>query len=372
MTFDQLVTEAPESGEINAQLNRSSAREALEIDVLDPTGDPSWDRLATSHPRFTFFHSSAWMRVLCKTYGHKPLALYCHRHGETKALLPLLEVASRFTGRRGVSLPFSDSCEPLYFGDFDPSILFEELRTLARERAWKHFEIRGRLAPNLPPRPSIAFHGHSLDLRSGAETLFEAFASPVRRAIRKAERSGLTVRFNASEEALREFYRLHIHTRRQHGLPPQPLSFFENIYDEVIKPGLGFLVLARSASHTVAAAVYFHMGRVAVYKFGASDARYQDLRPNNLVMWHAIQYLAQNGFETLHLGRTSRQNEGLRRFKLAWGAVEQPINYSRFDIRSNYWTTKTDTCVGIHNALFTRLPLILNRLIGTILYPHLD
>jgi len=368
----QFITEVPQSVGSGTRLNGSPTSEALEIRILDPTCDPGWDRLVSSHPDFTFFHSSAWMRVLCETYGHKALALYCSRHGKPKVMLPLVEVASRFTGRRGVSLPFTDSCDPLVFGDSDPDIVFQALRALAREREWKHFELRGRLACDLLPRPSIAFHGHSLDLRDGAEVLFNKFASSVRRAIRKAERSGLTVRLSTSEEAIREFYRLHARTRRRHGLPPQPFLFFQNIYREIIKPGLGFVAVAHDGSKTAAAAVYFHTEKNAVFKFGASDERCQDLRPNNLVMWHAIRHLACNDVETLHLGRTSHRNEGLRRFKLAWGAGEEPIEYFRFDMRTNDWAASRDSTSGSHNALFSKLPLSLNRLIGAAIYPHLD
>ena len=163
---------------------------------------------------------------------------------------------------------------------------------------------------------------------------------------------------SGSEEDVGAFYRLHVRTRRRHGLPPQPFSFFRNIHRHVIKPGLGFVALAHSASRPIAGAVFFSLGRNAIYKFGASDERYQDSRPNNLVIWHAIQKLAAARAETLHLGRTSLRNEGLRRFKLGWGTIERPLEYFRFDVTSNCWTPAKDNASGIHNALFKRLPLI--------------
>ena len=372
MTIDQLVTDSPDPGETSDRFNRRSAPELHKVDVFDPSCDPRWDRLATSHPDFSFFHCSAWIRVLCKTYGHKPLALCWSRNGKPVALLPILEVASAFTGRRGVTLPFTDSCGPLYFGRFDSGIVLEKLHVLAQARGWKHFEIRATLASDLPRQPSLRFHGHLLDLHNGVEVLFKRFASPVRRSIRKAEQSGLIVRSSTSDEAMDEFYGLHVRTRRRHGLPPQPVAFFQNIHAEIIKPGLGFIVLASSGSKTVAAAIYFQMKAKAVFKFGASDERYQGLRPNNLVMWHAIRRLAQDGVEILDFGRTSLPNEGLRRFKLGWGATEEPIEYFRFDMRTNDWTASRDLASGFHSALFTQLPLILNRLIGSAIYPHLD
>jgi len=218
----------------------------------------------------------------------------------------------------------------------------------------------------------VAYYGHTLDLRANAEDLLTRFKSSVRRALRKAVESGLSVQVNQTREAILEYYRLHVQTRRRHGLPPQPVSFFLNIHDELIKPGLGFVVLANSGSRIVAAAVFFHFGRKAVYKFGASDERFQKFRGNNLIMWEGIRFLAQNGAETLHFGRTSLENDGLRRFKLAWGTEEETMEYFKFDTVAEEWVTGRDSASGFHNAVFGRLPSALNCLAGAVIYPHLD
>ena len=157
------------------------------------------------------------------------------------------------------------------------------------------------------------------------------FDSQVRRAIRKAERSNVSALVARNRQAIDDFYRLHVQTRRRHGLPPQPASFFANIYEHIIKPGLGFIVLARRGSRPIAAAVFFRFGKNAVYKYGASDKRFQEFRANNLVMWQGIQLLARTGIEKLHFGRTDSENDGLRRFKLSWDTQEETIDYFRVD-----------------------------------------
>jgi hypothetical protein len=161
-------------------------------------------------------------------------------------------------------------------------------------------------------------------------------------------------------------------TRKRHGLPPQPISFFLNIHDEVIKPGLGFVVTASIGSRPVAAAVFFHFGKKAVYKFGASDERFQSLRGNNMIMWEGIRFLAQNGVATLHFGRTSLENDGLRRFKLTWGTEEKAIEYFKFDTVAEAWVIGREAAPAFCEAIFGRLPLALNRLAGAAIYPHLD
>ena len=89
----------------------------LDITLIDPLSGSGWDDLLSTHPDTTIFHTSAWARVLARTYGHQPFYLHFTRSGRSAALLPLMEVASRFTGSRGVCLPFSDFCAPLLFGD---------------------------------------------------------------------------------------------------------------------------------------------------------------------------------------------------------------------------------------------------------------
>ena len=133
------------------------------------------------------------------------------------------------------------------------------------------------------------------------------------------------------------FYRLHVRTRRRHGLPPQPFKFFLNIQKELIDHNLGFIVLARAGSRVVAAAMFFRSGISALYKYAASDERYQQLRGSDLVLWEGIQFLIKTGSQSLHLGRTSLDNSGLRKFKLGWAVTEQMLHYFRFDVARNSW-----------------------------------
>jgi lipid II:glycine glycyltransferase (peptidoglycan interpeptide bridge formation enzyme) len=207
-------------------------------------------------------------------------------------------------------------------------------------------------------------------LRSGIKELVTRFASPVRRAIRKAERSDVTAVIVRNRAAINDFYHLHVQTRRRHGLPPQSISFFLSIYEHIIKPGLGFIVLAQRESRPIAAAVFFCFGKNALYKYGASDKRFQELRANNLVMWQGIQFLARNGAEKLHFGRTEQENEGLRRFKLSWGTEEEALNYFRVDPSGRKYAARHDS--AFHKRIFCRLPLAFNRLAGSMIYPHLD
>jgi hypothetical protein len=241
---------------------------------------------------------------------------------------------------------------------------------MAEERGWKHWELRGGEKPEQAVTPSASFCSHTLDLSGGEDKLFAAFDPAVRRAIRKADRHGLAATVRTDRDAVLAYYRLHVRTRRRHGLPPQPLKYFLNIHAEIIAPGLGSVVLVSKGKEPVAGAVFFHLGSRALYKFGACDERLQELRANNLAMWTGIRSLSNTGFTSLDFGRTSPHQEGLRKYKIGWGATESVAHYYRPGTGKK--SSSRGPASGILTALFSRLPLSVNRLLGGILYPHLD
>jgi hypothetical protein len=345
---------------------------SLQVRILDPINDPGWDHVVALHRDAGCFHTSAWAKVLHQTYNHQPFYLQFSRGRSLAALIPLMEVRSLFTGRRGVCLPFSDACEPLIFDREAVDLVRDRLVRFAHERCWKHLEIRGGKFFQLAPSAATKFYGHTLELRNGAVESITRFASSVRRAIRKAERSDVSAVVLHNRPAIGDFYRLHVQTRRRHGLPPQPASFFLNIYEHIIKPGLGFIVLARRGSRPIATAIFFRFGKNALYKYGASDKRFQEFRANNLVMWQGIQFLARGNAEKLHFGRTVCENDGLRRFKLSWGTKEETINYFRVDPSGRKCLVAAPSDSGLHKKIFAMLPLAVNRLAGRMIYPHLD
>ncbi len=346
---------------------------AKDLVVVNPLEHSKWDALLADHPEAHVFHGTAWARVLHETYGHKSVCICRFRGGQLKQLLPLMEVSSPLTGRRGVSLPFSDFCSPLTSDTGDLGPLYEYATKCGRERNWRYIECRGGAGQTWPgSKSSLAFFGHNIALAGGETALFKQLDAAVRRGVRKAQQQGVRIEFSNDRSSVATFYELHCRTRRRHGVPPQSFRFFENIARHVIETGQGFVAVARLGEQPLAAAVFLHQGSRALFKFGASDRGLQHLRANNLLMWEAIKHCFQKGFANLHLGRTSLDNEGLRRFKLGFGAVEERIDYTKYDLRRSAFITDVDRAAGTINSVFRCLPLPLLRLSGKILYRHLS
>ncbi|MGH7952850.1 MAG: lipid II:glycine glycyltransferase FemX [Limisphaerales bacterium] len=336
----------------------------------NPLEHSDWDSLILERPDFSFFHSSAWANVLTETYGYTPTYFIARKSGALHSLLPIMEVASRLTGRRGISLPFTDDCEPLCPDTTSFKKLFQNAIEFGKGRDWKFIEFRGgrKFANRIPA--SLSFHGHTVDLADGEGLLFNNLKNSVRRAIRNAEKNGVEVEISQDLESVRNFYSLQCKARRKHGLPPQPFSFFANIQKYVLSRNFGFVALARWQKNPIAASIFFQFGDCAIYKFGASDEGFQNLRGNNLTMWEAIKCLSRRGVKKMDLGRTSVKNEGLRRFKSGWGAEEKTIEFFKYDLRQNTFVADRDESCGWHNRVFRSLPSFASRLIGKALYRH--
>ena len=365
------VTESPNASELSPSGHTRLAASDQFLRI-DPSGFPDWDVMLTQNAESSFFHTSAWARVLQETYGHVPTYFCRFANGQLMELLATVEVSSRWTGRRGVSLAFTDFCAPLRAQREQGGKVYQEAMVYGRERGWRYLECRGNNREWQGSSPSLGFYRHSIDLDCAKEGLFNRLNGAVKRGILKAQKSSITIEFANDLDSIQIYYKLHCRTRRQHGVPPQPFLFFENIFRHVLLSGHGFVALARAGGKIVAAGVFFHHLKQAHYKFGASDYTFQHLRPNNLLMWEVIQRFAKEVYQSLDLGRTSLVNEGLRRFKLGFGAREDSIEYFKYDFVKQRFVKSPDRAQGWVNHLFRWCPTPWLRLFGQVLYPHLS
>jgi hypothetical protein len=347
----------------------SADRPALRVE--DPLARSDWDDLVATHPQATFFHGSAWARTLVESYGFKCRYVAAIQGGRLLGLLPVIEANSWLRGKRGVSLPFTDECAPLVSESVSAEALFKFALDEGQGRGWKYLEVRGGNEHFGEFSQSISYYTHTLPLTPTLEETFAKFDSAVRRAIRKAERSGVSVRFGNDLESVRAYYHLHCRTRTRHGAPPQPFYFFERLCKYVLQRDLGFIALAFHEERPISGAMFFRSRARAIYKYGASDERFQSLRGANLVFWRSIQKLIAAGTAELNFGKTIMSNEGLRKFKLGWGAQERIIHYARYGFYRQAFIEMADLAGGISTAAFSRLPVFLSRWIGRYAYAHL-
>src|SRR5215831_17878224 len=119
------------------QRSASGNHVSTKTEWIDPLTDPRWPRLLERHPRASVFQSRGWLEALRRTYGYVPAALATRpSSGKLRSGIVFCEVKSWLTGRRLVSVPFSDYCDALVEDDDDQGQLIEALHS---HRAWKYF-----------------------------------------------------------------------------------------------------------------------------------------------------------------------------------------------------------------------------------------
>lgn len=341
------------------------------VELIDPIGDPSWAEFVAASPTSEIFHHPRWLELLRDQYSYEIKACCVRGEDGIEAALPFARVDSRLTGSRLVSLPFSDMCSPALSAGAD----LEALGTLG-EAVASHAEEEGLeltvhgAMPGIPGGfVSERFVRHELQLPEDPDAAEKGASKSLRRGVSKARKEGLRAERRTDAGALDAFYRLHLRTRQRLGVPTQPKRFIAR-FEELFAAGLGSVWLILDGETPVAANVYLTHNDTVTYKYGASAAEALPKRPNNLLMLEAIRWSCENGFRKFDFGRTDLDNEGLRRFKVSWGAEELPLSYT-------YLTSREPAPVGeqslrerVMTATIQRSPAVVGRLAGEMLYRH--
>ncbi len=335
-----------------------------------------------AHPRSSIFHSTGWLEALHGTYGYRPVVLSTSVQGPLNDGLVFCDVDSWITGRRWVSLPFSDHCEPLTNQSGSEQALLSSLPGLLERYGLRYFEMRmtqnaefgGGTSPSSLSRSTCPYYFHRLDLVPDFNTLFRNLhKDSTQRKIRRAEREGLGYELGDSPDLLDSFFRLQILTRRRHGLPPQPKQWFRNIL-RCLGEAAQIRVAYRGKTPIAAIFTLTHKDTV-VYKYGCSDAAYHNLGAMQMLLWRTIEESKRDGMKTLDLGRSRPSNEGLIRFKSRLGSTVSALSYSRFSPTVSqsgaYQSPDQGWMAAFRFKLFRRIPPAVSCALGTRLYRHI-
>jgi hypothetical protein len=345
---------------------------------INPLTDRRWTDFVGQHPQASVFHTAGWLDSLQRTYGYQPFVLTTN--GPQEALtngIPFCRIKSWLTGERLVSVPFADHCQPLTSDAKDlHAILEHAVHALNGKSARNHVEIRPLQSEGLGMAEKTGFHTgrsfrlHLLDLQPTADELLKAFdKNSVQRRLRRVTRENLQYEEGTSEDLLKKFYRLQILTRRRHQIPPQPVGWFRNLIAL-----LGDSVKIRVVSKDqvpIASILTLSFNGTVVYKYGCSDATYNNLAGTPFLFWQTIQDAKQRGAHTFDMGRSDMDNPGLINFKSNWGTRDLPLVYWRFPEQAEKQSEGAPSGARKAGAyVISRLPDPLLILIGRTLYKH--
>ena len=339
----------------------------MAVYTTNPLQDERWKAFVGAHPRSSIFHTRGWLEALHRTYAYEPVAFTtCSPTTELTNAIVFCEVRSWATGRRLVSLPFSDHCDPLVAHDEQQTELLSEILSYrARPNQQGYVEIRPRSQSSLAPfAAERKFCFHVLDLQPSHEKLFRGFHhDSVQRKIKRAVREGLRCECENSPRLLDLFYELLLKTRRRQGVPPQPRQWFRNLA-ACLGDRMAISVVWKGAS-AVASVITLRHRDTVVYKYGCSDAPFHPLGGVHFAFWNTIQRAKEDGFREFDLGRSDPANGGLVTFKDRWGTTRSTLTYFRYPSSSVHKEHSR------WQALFRHMPNRILTAAGALLYKHI-
>jgi hypothetical protein len=343
---------------------------------IDPTKDKRWAELVERHPRASVFHTVGWLKSLQRTYGYEPVAFTTSSPtGDLNNGLVFCHIDSWLTGRRLVSLPFSDHCEPLCDSAEEVNFLIRNLQTSMEHQKWKYLEVRpihgnfSQARDGIAFLPAARYFLHRLDLRPDLNDVFRSLdKDSVQRRIQRAQRAGLVEKCGRSEDLLKEFYALFVITRHRQHVPPIPYAWFRNLIhcqDKALE-----IRLAYQGKKPIAAILTLQFRDVVYYKYGCSDARFHKFGATPWLLWKAIAAGKSNGANEFDMGRTQEDHRGLLAFKNRWVPHPERLVYWKFPVATSFdsvgsWKLK------MAKRIFSHMPDRLLTMTGRLIYRHI-
>jgi serine/alanine adding enzyme len=301
--------------------------------VVQSLDEALWRHFVDNNPRGNIFHTPEMFEVFGKTLGHVPeLWAVVGGSSEVLALVTPVHITlmngllRRFTTRSVVyggilaqDTPRGQDALRLLLETYARNIrsrsLFTELRNLQN-------------LDNL--QPLFEDHGYSyedhlnylIDLDRPVEEVLQGIGKRTRKKIRKGLRDGLVEISEATNRAeLARWYETLQKTYSNAQVPLADRSLFEAAFDILYPKGMAKFLLARIDGVTAACSVELTYKDTIYGWYGGSDRAYSEYLPNEMLIWHILDWGASNGYRVYDFGGAGKPDEeyGVRDFKAKFG-----------------------------------------------------
>ena len=298
------------------------------------SGAAEWDDYVSTHPDGNVYHLSAWRAVAERAYGLKCpfIAVRAGEGGSLCGVLPLFVVdgplrryiTSGLFGSYGVVLADDEGVRR--------RLLAEARRVAATHRA-RFLQLKS-LGDAPPPadftRVDSCVIG-TLPLQPDPNAMWKGFRDKIRNSVRKAEKSGLTLRVGGAE-LLDSFYDVLAENMHRKGTPIYGFPVMTELCS-ALGDAAQVYTLWKDDVAVSGALVLNYKGRVYV-PFASSRAAYFSLNPNNLLYWEIIRRGCEAGMKLMDFGRSPRDSSTLA-FKRHFGAISTSQPFDVYTLRGN-------------------------------------
>lgn len=298
------------------------------LDPLTPQNQDKWDAILRQCPDTTAFQSLAWREALASAFSQlTPTYLLIKQDDSVIGGLPAFVFQPIPGIRLWHSMPWnlSGGVHLIESPHINLEPLIRAIETEAAAQGW--CEIRWTLTPNRTATDGDLFtemgyartdhFTHLLKTNGDVESLWHAYNKRVRGAVRKAEKSGVTVTDTDSKEALSTFYAMYLMTVKRLGGTPKPYALMQTLLERKIAK----LAIATYRDTIVAGLLYLFFNKTVTLWCEASVPAFLKYRPNNAIFHYIITQACREKYEWVDFGASPPESTGLIAHKEQYRAV---------------------------------------------------
>ncbi|HRN70846.1 MAG TPA: peptidoglycan bridge formation glycyltransferase FemA/FemB family protein, partial [Candidatus Woesebacteria bacterium] len=127
-----------------------------------------------------------------------------------------------------------------------------------------------------------------LDISKDEETLLKEMKSKTRYNIRLAEKKGVIVKEEFTEEGFEKFIKLYFDTTERQKYYGHTKQYHKIIWDN-LKNGIAHILIAYFEKQPLSAYELFFFKDTLFYPYGGSSEKHRDVMASNVIMWEAIK-----------------------------------------------------------------------------------
>lgn len=179
-------------------------------------------------------------------------------------------------------------------------------------------------------RPLFTRYTFTLDLTPTEEQLLENCKSKTRYNIRLAEKKGVQIVEDTSEQGLEDYLTLLKETTTRQGFYAHDDKYFRTMWQTIGQSGMIRILKAKYEDKVLSAWVLFMFNGVGYYPYGASSREHREVMANNLLMWEALKLAKREGCTSFDMwGALGPEPDpkhkwyGFHKFKEGYGAILQ-------------------------------------------------
>jgi len=270
------------------------------------------------------FHTPTWKSFIEATFPSVTMEYWAHTQGTNIQTLFPLTLIRHTLGKKLISCGFIE-----YGGIAGDPTHAEALITavLQEHTDYDYLEIRHGTITTSEIKNIIRTTPYKRFLTplGDKETLWHSINKHKRKAVRKAEHSGVTVR-ELSQHDVNAIYSLYVNNMKLFGSPPLSKNFFINFFSILRNKNLAKAFGSFYKEKLISVLMGYVIKKRIHISINVSDKKFQEFRPNDLVHWKFMEWGCENGYEVFDWGRV-REQSGQFGFKKKWASHMEDLDH---------------------------------------------